>query len=148
MDESFVVVTVISSVFGMITLFVLDRNWFRRQNYKLEMEYKRAKLNARLKREARADNFKGASPIAAPSPSLADSAKSLLPLLGKLAPDQIQDIIEVLTGGGGVDEDKGGLGGGIDGLLKFAESNPAIVKGFLDGLQKGKEGGGQDGGLA
>ena len=153
MDESFIVVSVITTFGGICALLLMDRNWFRRERFKLERDTLKQENNIRMKKMARdlgLDVKKTPPPSNSPAPPFPGlDLGVLLPLLGKLAPEQVQDLIGVLAGKSGEDDDTQegmGLPGGLDGLLDFARENPAIVQGFLKGI-KGGSGGGSDKGF-
>ena len=67
-----------------------------------------------------------------------DTLKTFAPLLSKLAPEQIQDLLDRFLPepeGDYIDGEGGGLGGGgLNSLIEFASKNPALVDGFLKGL--------------
>jgi hypothetical protein len=150
MDESFIVVSVITTFGGICALLLMDRNWFRRERFKLERDTLKQENNLRMKKMARdlGLDIKKNPPLSSPAQASApssplDSLTSLLPLMKNLAPEQIQDLIGVLAGGSEADESTSegmGLPGGLDGLLEFAKENPAIVQGFLKGIKGGSGG--------
>ena len=144
MDESFIIVSVITTLGGLCGLLLLDRNWFRRERFKLERDTLKQENNLRFKKMAQdmGLNRKSTPPsINAPGPENQGIA-SFLPLLSQLAPEQIGDIVGILSGKTAPDEaapqDDGGLPAGLDGLLEFASKNPELVKGFLSGMNKGE----------
>ena len=142
MDEAFVVVSVISGIFGLIGLLLLDRNWFRRERFKFEQDTLKKQNTLQFKKMARDLGLDSkASPYrnSAPSSPLAN-IPALLEIAKSLNPDQLGTIADMLTGAGGSEEAEGDLGG-MEGLIDFATKNPDVVKSFLSGLTKGKEGG-------
>lgn len=149
MDESFIVVSVITTMGGICGLLLLDRNWFRRERFKLERDTLKQENNLRFKKMARDMGLHKTPPsseqISGPQPG---GIASFLPLLSKLAPEQISDIVGVLSGKQEADEaapdDSGGLPAGLDGLLEFASKNPELVKGFLSGMGDKRDSGPQD----
>ena len=148
MDEAFVVVSVISGIFGLIGLLLLDRNWFRRERFKFEQDTLKKQNTLQFKKMARDLGLDSkASPYrnSAPSSPLAN-IPALLEIAKSLNPDQLGTIADILTGAGGSEEAEDGLGG-MEGLIDFATKNPDLVKGFLDGLTKGKNQGGGDSGF-
>jgi hypothetical protein len=152
MDEAFIIVSVITSLFGILGLLILDRNWFRRERFKFEQDTQKKEYALRFKKMARdmgLDTKVNTPPYRSPAASPMDNIAPLLGLAKNLNPEQLGAIAEVLggTGGGGGDEAPEGLPGGLDGLLEFATKNPDLVKGFLEGITKGKTGGGSDGGF-
>jgi hypothetical protein len=151
MDDAFIVVSVITSLFGILGLLILDRNWFRRERFKFEQDTQKKEYALRFKKMARDMGLDTKTPPYRnpAASSLMDNAAPLLSLAKNMNPDQLAAIAEILGGGGGGggDEATEGLPGGLDGLLEFATKNPDLVKGFFDGLNKGKGGGGSDGGF-
>jgi hypothetical protein len=149
MDEAFIVVSVITSLFGILGLLILDRNWFRRERFKFEQDTQKKEYALRFKKMARdmgLDTKVSTPPYRNPAASPIDNIAPLLGLAKNLNPDQLGAITDILTGGGGGgDEAPEGLPGGLDGLLEFAAKNPDIVKGFMEGLTKGKSGPGDGG---
>ena len=149
MDEAFIFVSVISGVFGIVGLLILDRNWFRRENFKMQANFTKQEYSLRMKKMAKdlglaSSSQKSSSNIESSSPL--QTIGSLAPLLKSLAPEQISDLVGVLTGkpapeGASDEEGPESPLGGIDGLLEFATKNPQLVQGFLDGLSKKGEGG-------
>jgi hypothetical protein len=151
MDDAFIVVSVITSLFGILGLLILDRNWFRRERFKFEQDTQKKEYALRFKKMARdmgLDSKVVTPPYRNPAASPLDNIAPLLGLAKNMNPDQLASIAEILGGGGGGgDEAPEGLPGGLDGLLEFATKNPDLVKGFLEGITKGKGGGGSDGGF-
>jgi hypothetical protein len=145
MDEAFIIVSIISGLFGILGLELISHNWFKKERFKFEVSSLKKRQDLELKKMSR-DMGLSSTPslknLAAP-----DNVGSLLNIAKNLSPDalgQIADIIQGRIGGG---EGEGELlPEGLDGLLEFATKNPDIVKGFLTGLNKGKEGG-SDGGF-
>jgi hypothetical protein len=62
---------------------------------------------------------------------------SLAPLLRNLDGDQIAALADTFLGGGRGGGEGEGEGGTMDMLLDFAEKNPDVVKGLLEGITKG-----------
>jgi len=140
MEEAIIYGSLIGGVFGIIGLLIINNNWFKRQEWKTLDQFKRKKFDLEYKkimREMGLESKKLSSATTAPSNSLLDNANLLLPLLKNLAPEQLQDIVGMLTGndqGGAEDQ---GAPSGLDGLLSFAQQNPELVKGFLDKMKGG-----------
>ena len=152
MDDAFIVVSVITSLFGILGLLILDRNWFRRERFKFEQDTQKKEYNLRFKKMARDMGLDTKTPPyrAPAASSLMDTAAPLLSLAKNLKPGQLEGLLDVLGGGGGEEPpEEGGeiLPGGISGLLDFAEKNPQLVKGFIDGLNKTKQPPGGEGGF-
>lgn len=139
MDEAFVVVSVISGIFGIIGLLILDRNWFRRERFKFNLDSDKKEQTLRFKKMARDLGLDVKTPpFRGPASTPMDTISGLLPLLKNINPDQLGAIADIL---GGQAPDEGGEEGplsGIEGLVDFATKNPDMVKGFMDGITKGK----------
>lgn len=142
MDEAFIVVTVISSLFGILGLLILDRNWFRRERFKHDMDYRKKEESLRFKKLARDLGLDTKSPAfrgAASSPM--DMVSSFLPLLKNLDADKLGSIAGIL-GNQESEESEEEPFGGMKGLVDFAMKNPDLVKGFLSKMP-GKEDAGE-----
>jgi hypothetical protein len=136
--------SVAGGVTGIIGLMLLDRNWFRREEFKIDRDFRKKEIDLKLKKLARDLGLdkKVVTPAQTAIPNIQnstmDTLKTFAPLLSKLAPEQIQDLLDrFLPGGGGgefEDEVGGGIPEGLGGLLEFASKNPALVDGFLKGL--------------
>lgn len=142
MELDFALASLIGGITGLIGLMLLDRNWYRRENFKISRDLTKSKNQLEIQKMRKELGLgKNAIPSSSPSNSDGLNLKSLLPILQTLAPEQIQDIIEGVTGAETAEGVEGGLGGlnGIDGLIDFASKNPEIVKGFLGGLKGGTQ---------
>jgi hypothetical protein len=140
MDDAFIVVSVISGLFGIMGLLILDRNWFRRERFKFEQDTLKKQNSLQFKKMARElgldaksapPNYRASAPT-----SLLENAGPLLNLAKNLNPDQIAAVADILGGGTEAPESEGL--GGIEGLIEFATKNPDLVQGFLGGLNKNK----------
>jgi hypothetical protein len=152
MDEAFIVVSVISGIFGIIGLLMINRFWFIKERFKFDMDTrkKEADLNfKKMRRDLGLDSKPNVPPaFQTSSSSPLENIAPLLSLAKNLTPETIENLQGLLGGlsggdtGGGSEE--GGISG-IDSLLDFANKNPEIVKGFMSGIQNKKAGGGNDG---
>ncbi len=141
-DEAFVIVSVISGIFGILGLELLTHNWFRKEKFKFQMFNLKKRQDLELKKLARdmgIDTPKTHSSIAP-----AQGLDSLLGLAKNLPPKTISNIVQALAGKNEEEEEivegeDSGLG--INSLLDFANKNPELVQGFLESV-KGKFGGG------
>jgi len=147
MSYDIAVASLVGGITGIISLLILDRNWYRRETFKVDRDFDKKSNDIKLKKMARDLGLdkkailSNTPPISSFSGGGLETLRSLAPLLQKLAPEQIQDLIEGVTGVGTADSGEGSLGGldGIDGLIDFATKNPEIVKGFLGGLKGGTQ---------
>lgn len=142
MEIDFALASLIGGITGLIGLMLLDRNWYRRENFKVGRDLTKATNQLQIQKMRKELGLDKKSIPSASSPPISSGGldlKSLLPILQTLAPEQLQDIIEGVTGAETAEGGEGGLGGlnGLDGLIDFATKNPEIVKGFLSGLGKG-----------
>ena len=151
MDEAFIVVSVISGIFGIIGLLMINRFWFVKERFKFDMDFrkKEADLNFKKMRRDLGLDSKPVVPPAFQNPSSPlENIAPLLSLAKNLTPETIENLQGLLGGLGGGDtgggSDEGPGISGIDGLLEFANKNPEIVKGFMSGLQNKKTGGGSN----
>lgn len=130
------------SLAGMVLLFTMNNSmWFKKQNFKVDIFNVKAqnKLNLRkLERDMGLTTSKASVIKETTSPSLGGIEK-LLPLLKNLDSDQLGGLLEAYTG---LTAEEGAEGTMLDTLLGYAEEHPEIVKGLLDGLTGGAEGGG------
>jgi len=141
MDESLIVVSIVSGLFTLAGISLLNHNWFKRESFKFDISFDRKKHDLELKKMARDMGL--TSPTKSSIASTQDRApSSILDFAKNLHPDQIAAIAEILTGQPTEDQVAGGImPDGMEGLIDFATKNPDVVKSFLSGLTKGKEGG-------
>ncbi len=128
------------SLAGMVLLFTMNNSmWFKKQNFKVEIFNVKAtnKLNLDKLRKDMGLGKSTASPPA-PSPLGGLDIAKLLPLLKNLDSDQLGGLMEAYTG---LTAEAGAEGTLLDSILGYAEEHPETVKGLLDGLTAGGEGG-------
>lgn len=148
MDEAFIVVSIISGLFGLIGLELLSHNWFKKERFKIQAMNLKKQNDLQIKKMAR-DLGLNLSNKAVP----ASNTGSLLDLAKGLNPEQISGIVAALTGNNGgssshEEEEFEEEDSGINNLIEFARKNPEMVKGFLSKAIPNQEGeGGQDGWL-
>ena len=121
MEGELIIVTLISSTFGLIGIMLLNRNWFARQKMKYNYQIKRAKLSKRYNTPVKEEK----SPV--------ENISQWLPLLKNLDGDQIGALADRFLGGGEEIEEAPGLEGILDKIP------PGAIDSFLKGLSK-KEG--------
>jgi len=117
-------VSLISTVGGLIGLYFINHNWFARK----EMEHKYEILRFRLGKKYK---LKEAELPKKPQAGITD-------LLKGIDREKIQDILEMIQGGGDYEE---GEEGGTD-LMSLYKDNKELINGFLDGIKKGRGGSG------
>ena len=143
-NEVYIYVTIISSLFSMIGLVFWNHNKFRYADLKHQhsLEYMQAKDKVDAQRFRRKQSAIAVTEIPREKSPLGTlgGVASLAPLLRNLDGDQIAALADTFLGGGrGGGEEEGG--GSMDMLLDFAEKNPEVVKGLLEGITKGVKGG-------
>ena len=136
-----IAVAFISGVFMLMSIYILNMNWFKKENFKISRDNVKAENRIKLKKLERDLGLHNKIP------SLPQNEKSVLsglgelaPLLQKLPPETIADLAERFLGGGDVaePEDSGGLG---EMVYNWAKENPEMVKGILEGIKPRLEGG-------
>jgi hypothetical protein len=139
MDETLIVVTLISGIFFMAAIQLNLRNYFKKEKFRSDIDLLKKQNNIQLKKMARDLGLStGRNPQA---PHTQQNIGSLLEIVKN--PDALAAITDILQGA-----TAGEMPEGIDGLVDFAMKNPDLVKGFFGGMLKGKEGqetGGADG---
>ena len=145
MDEAFIVVSVVSGLFTLAGIMLLNHNWFKKERFKLEVFSAKKEFDMKLKKMARdmgLDTKPGGvsqgqgGGLGGNIGGLLDLAKNL-----NISKEQIGDILDIVAGGGGggaEEEPEGGsaLGDTIGDLLQ-TDTGQAIVKGLSQGLLKG-----------
>lgn len=138
MDEAFIVVSIISGVFGLMGLLLLDRNWFRREKYKffIDTEKKKNDLQFKKMRKELGLDMKGPSYRANSPINPLENITGILGLLKNLDSDKIGALAGLL---GGNQESEGISEGGsmAENLLKAALENPKIVEGISKMMSQG-----------
>jgi hypothetical protein len=146
MDESFIIVSIVSGLFGILGLELISHNWFKKERFKFEVLSLKKRQDLELKKLARDMGLSSTSSSHKSVQPAGDNIGSLLDLAKGLPPESLGAIADIIQGRLGGGEGEGQLmPEGLDGLLDFAMKNPDIVKGFTQGLTKGKEGGDETG---
>lgn len=115
MEGELIIVTFISSIFGLIGLTMLNNNWFKRQKCKYDYQLKRAKLSRKISAPVQEE------------PGAFDNLKTILPLLKGLDSDQIGALADRFLGGGEEIIETGG-GGLLDNIPK------PLIDAFMKGI--------------
>lgn len=135
MDEAFIYVAVISGLFTLAAISLMNVNWFKRERFKFETSNLKKQNDLQLKKMAR---DLGISKSLPPQPQPSGNVGGLLDLAKGLSTDQLGAIADIIRGN---EETEGGGGiEGIDDLIAFATKNPEIVKSFLSGAKGGSGG--------
>ena len=131
---------IIGSFISLIGFLIFQersvKNYFRKENFKIQKSNVMAQNKLNLKKLEREMGLTGKSVTPAEKPTGSGTVAGLIPLLKDLDPDTIKTLIDLL----GVSNEGESEGGLMDILTNFAEENPELVKGFLDGIGKAKEG--------
>jgi len=125
MDETFIWVTIISSLFGIFGLLLLNFFWFKKQTFKIKLDGLKKRQDLEIKKLSKelgiptGKNAASASPGI--NPNLSHLAAAFLPQ----------------------EESAEGEGGILEGLMQYAQEHPDVAKAVLEQIM-GKKGG--DGG--
>ena len=137
MEGELIIVSFISLIGMIIVLQLRDRAYFKKANFKLQTDNVKAENRIKLKKLEREMGITSPKKEIAP---ISDSGAigALLPLLSNLEPEQLGSIVSALTGGIGEGEPEGLTGI----IMDFAEKNPEMVKGLIEGFvaKKGEKG--------
>jgi hypothetical protein len=146
-NEVFLYCTVVSMVGGVLMLQMMSHNWFKKERFKFETFNLKKQNDLQLKKMARDMGLTSTPPPHRSTSAAGDNIGSLLDLAKGLPPESLGAIADIIQGRLGGGEGEGELvPEGLEGLVDFAVKNPDIVKSFMGGLNKGKEGG-EDGGF-
>lgn len=122
----------------LVTVFILNMNWFKKENFRMQRDMQKAEHKIRLKKLEKELGLTTQKTKTTEVTASNDLLSTFAPLLKNLDGDQIAGLIEAFTGNK-TEEIEGGGGLG-DLLTNFASENPEMVKGLLEGI-KGKLGG-------
>jgi len=122
-------VSIISGIFGLMGIQLLQQNWFKREDLKFKYDVKRAKL-----RKKNIPVKKTSSPT---------TASDWISLLRGINPEIAHSVIDgIQQSDEYMDEQGNPIAGAVQGFIK---QNPDMVMNFLNGLsdnigQKGQQG--------
>jgi len=143
LDEAFIVVSVVSGIFGLIGIELLSHNWFKKERFKIQASNIKKQNDLQIKKMAKelgVNISRNASKAGAPP---LGSISSLVDIAKQLSPEQLGSIVSTFTGGAPEleleppeEEDTG-----INHLIEFAKKNPELVKGFMSKMPQLTEGG-------
>jgi hypothetical protein len=123
MEGELIIVSVISTIAGLVGLSMIQRNWTRRQEIKYKYQIKRAKLGKKLN-----------APVKEELTTLG-TLGALAPLLKNLDGDQIAALADRFLGED-IPEEQSDI---VGALTDFAMKNPDMIKGFLEGASGAKK---------
>lgn len=142
MDEAFIVVSIVSGLFTLAGISLLNHNWFKKETFKLDIFNQKKEYNLRLKkleRDLGLTKTKTSHPPTETAPA-PDTLSSLLSIAKGLNPEQLTSVLEMIKGAAA----DGDLPEKAEGLMGIIDEHPELVEAFLKGLGKGKdEGGGE-----
>ena len=121
MEGEIIIVSIVSGIFTLIGISLVNHNWFKRQE--LKSRYKIKEIKARKQAKLPTPPERETSPLG--------SLSGLLNVAKNLEPEQIGDLIELATGRGDTGGDTTG-----DILNDIIENNPEIVQSFIKGLSQ------------
>lgn len=124
MNLELIVVALISGIFTLMGISLLNHNWFKREDMKYTYYLKRQKQGQK--------KFVPSSPPVNPPSNPLNNLSGILEVAKNLDGDQIMSLLEYFKGG---DEPPPSEFGELGGLLE----NPVIqnaIKGFLEGKTK------------
>jgi hypothetical protein len=141
-NEVFLWCTIISGIFGIIMLMILQVTWRSKELFKIRISNTKKINDLEFKKQAKAMGLDFPKTPHQTTGNIGD----LLGGLGKnLSPESIGAIADILQGRASGEEGEGSIiPEGLEGLVDFAVKNPDIVKGFMDGITN-KSGGGAAG---
>jgi len=137
MEGELIVVTIISSIFGLCGLLILDRNWFRRENFKIAKSNTLAMNKLQLEKMRKELGLQKQPKVDQPQVGGGDLG-GLMGIAQSLGKDKVLDLVERF-----LPEDSGGSDEGEDSeiakILKYVP--PEVIQNALKGVMGSKEGG-------
>lgn len=118
MEGELIIVSIISLAGAILISTLYNRNWFKRENFKINIAAEKLKL----KKLAKDLDI---------APVKTSTDKGLIELLGNLDKDKIAGILDMLQSGSDTDIESDGI---ENVLMNFASKNPELVKNLINGL--------------
>jgi len=115
-------VSVVSGIFGLMGIQLLQQNWFKREDLKFKYDVKRAKLRRKN--------------LPVKKTSTPSSVTDWLSLIKGIDPDVAHNLIDGIQGDY-TDQDGNPIADAVKG---FVQSNPDMVMNFLNGIGQGQQG--------
>ena len=143
MDESIVVVTIISGLFGILGLELMTHNWFKKERFKLESYNLKKQNELQLKKMAKELGLDYKTKTTQDHQEKGSSnplLSAVLPkLIENLPPETLTELADRFLGGSGESESppSSDIGSIIEDLVI---NHPDLVKGFLEGIRGGSSG--------
>jgi hypothetical protein len=123
MEGELIVMSFISLIGTVIILQLRDRAYFKKQNFKLQLDTVKAENRLKLKKLEREMGITSGSKKT--EGGSGEGIAALLPLLKNLDPEQLTGLLDMLPGSAGGD------------LGSWIQDNPEIIKTFLDNFTQG-----------
>jgi len=139
MEGELIVVTIISSIFGLCGLLILDRNWFRRENFKIAKKNTEAYNKLQIEKMRRELGLTKTPSAATPT---AGGMNDLLGMAKGLGKDKVIDLIDKFMPDEGGEDQGDESDDMVTKILKYVP--PEVIQNALKGVMGTKEGG--DGG--
>ena len=144
MDGELIIVTIISGLFGIFGLLLLNNNWFKKENFRVSRDLQKAENKLKLKKLEKELGLNLKPETMAPKipdRSNIDLLGSIAPaLIEKLPPEIIADLTERFLGQYIDTGETGAAPEGIAGMIgNFVNENPELIKGLLEGLKSRSE---------
>lgn len=118
MEGELIIVSIISLAGAIMISTLYNRNWFKRENFKINIAAEKLKL----KKLAKDLDI---------APVKTGTDKGIIELLSNLDKDKIANILDMLQGGSDTEVENEGI---ENVLLDFASKNPELVKNLIGGL--------------
>jgi len=135
-EGELIAVSVISGIFGIIGIYILNMNWFKKENFRIQRDNIKAENKLKLKKLERELGLQKGAPAAAPAPAIGGDLGGIIgalaPLAKNLSGDQIQQLAEMFLN---YQQEGGSEPGGIgETLANFYGDNKEMVDGLLQGI--------------
>jgi len=116
-------ISIISGIFGLIGLQLMQQNWYKREDLKYKFDVKRARLRKRN--------------LPVKSTSTPTSPMDWIEAIKKLDPEMVHSFIDTINPSNAIDgEYEEGEQGLIEKGLQVARDNPELAQNFLKGLKQ------------
>jgi len=134
-EGELIYVSLITSIFMLCGIYLMSqnslKNFFRREDYKTARDLQRKKNNLEISKMRRELGLtKTKAEIETPAAPNMGLLQQLAPFIRNMDGEQIADLIAGFTGGEAAEQPEGITGM----LMEFANNNPEMVKGILEGL--------------
>jgi len=135
LDEALIVVAVVSGLFTLAGIQLLNHNWFKKEIFKANTLQTKKVNDLKIKKLSREMGLSPMKNAALNTGTLLDTAKQLKPLLNLISGSNGGEL--PLDEEEGEEEDSG-----VNDLINFVRKNPDMVKGFLSKMPQQLTGGG------